>query len=63
MVREWHQVSCHGGKGTKTLTDALVRKLNAACDERLAETGGKCLAECIGIGWCKWCWDKVRKGS
>ena len=49
----------------KSLTPALIRKLNLACDRRYEEaqrmgrfTESAC-CDCISAGWCGACWDAV----
>lgn len=41
----------------ETFTDALVRRLNAACGAMKDEGG--CTAECEHIGWCNGCWERA----
>ena len=36
----------------KSFTDALVRRLNAICEEIQP-----CINTCASIGWCEECWD------
>ena len=43
----------------KTFTDALVRRLNAAC----ARMRRGCGRECMGVGWCDACWKSERNPS
>lgn len=37
----------------KTFTDALIRRLNEACEAR------ECEEECAHIGWCGACWEEA----
>ena len=47
----------------KTFTDALIRKLNRACQDLCAK--GKCNMECevfdARIGYCKAAWEAARQ--
>lgn len=40
----------------KVLSDALIRRLNEACEELLGK--GECREECAHIGWCDGCWQR-----
>lgn len=39
----------------KVFSDALIRRLNEACEEIKGSFKG-CPFECSGIGWCHDCW-------
>ena len=40
----------------KTFSDAMVKKLNDACDRFMSEG---CDMDCLGIGWCEDCWHEI----